>query len=149
MLIVHSIAEVLCSEPVCIIWLMPTHADLENLARELKARRLALGEPVLARFAKKIGVSRQHLSHLESAYVHPSRGPVLPSDEMLEKISKGYGVPLSRLHALLGRMPDAPIPVFKSPQALLIAERFDRLPEGFQGVALAFFDAIEALAKGH
>jgi len=124
---------------------MPTITELQNLGRELRARRIASGRRSLSKFATDIGVSRQHLSHIENAYVNPRRGPVVPSDEVLQKVSSGYGVPLSRLHALLGRTPDLPIPAFRNPEALHLAERFDALPERLQTVVLETFAAIERL----
>jgi len=53
---------------------------------------------------------------------------------------------LSRLHALLGRLPDIPVPVFGNPEALRLAERFDRLPDAFQAAALEQFASVERLA---
>jgi transcriptional regulator with XRE-family HTH domain len=126
---------------------MPSLTDLQNLGRELRARRMALGETSLRKFGTNIGVSHQHLSHIENAYVHPKRGLVVPSDDVLKKMAAGYQVPLSRLHGLLGRLPDLPVPVFKHPEAQRLAERFDRLPKRLQETTLEVFASIERLAK--
>lgn len=123
---------------------MPTHSDLQNLGRELRAARLRMGKASLTKFAAEIGVSRQHLSHIENAYKHPRRGPVIPSDDVLVKIAEGYDLPVSRLHALLGRQPDEAVPTFRHPEALHLAERFDRLPAAAQSAVLSMVGALEA-----
>ena len=126
---------------------MPTAQDLHNLGRELRMRREALGLKSLREFARRVDVSPQHLSQLERGYVNPKRGLVVPSDEVLEKLAAGLDVPLSRLHALLGRLNDQPYPVFDDPKAVLLAERYSRLPGYARTLLLDVLADIEAMVR--
>jgi len=124
---------------------MSTTEDLEKLGRELRYRREALGMKSLRAFALSVGVSHQHLSQLERGYVNPKQGMVVPSDEVLEKLAQGLGVPLSRLHVLLGRFPDAPYPAYDDPEAAALAERYMRMPRYAQETVRGMFTVIEAM----
>jgi len=72
---------------------------------------------------------------------------VIPSDEVLEKLSKGLDIPLSRLHGLLGRTPDVPFPALEDPDALRLAERYSRLPQLEREAVLDLVSAIEQLVS--
>jgi transcriptional regulator with XRE-family HTH domain len=124
---------------------MPTTEDLNKLGRELRSRREALGLKSLRAFAVQIGVSHQHLSQLERGYVNPKQGIVIPSDEVLEKLASGLGVPLSRFHVLLGRFPSAPYPAYDNPEAVDLAERYIRLPGYAQEMVQGVFGIVEAM----
>lgn len=99
----------------------------------------------LRAFAVSVGVSHQHLSQLERGYINPKQGVVVPSDEVLEKLSNGLGVPLSRLHVLLGRFPDDPYPAYDNPEAVDLAERYTRMPRYAQEMVQGMFTVIEAM----
>ena len=99
----------------------------------------------LRAFAARIGVSHQHLSQLERGYINPKQGMVVPSDEVLEKLANGLGVPISRLHVLLGRFPDNPYPAYDDPEAVDLAERYTRMPRYAQEMVKGMFTIIEAM----
>lgn len=124
---------------------MPTIENLKQLGRELRSRRQALGMKSLRAFATQIGVSHQHLSQLERGYVSPKQGVVVPSDEVLEKLARGLDVPLSRLHVLLGRMPDHAYPAYDNPEAVDLAERYVRMLGYAQEMVRDMFTIIEAM----
>lgn len=99
----------------------------------------------LRAFAARAGVSHQHLSQLERGYINPKQGMVVPSDEVLEKLASGLGIPLSRLHVLLGRFPDHPYSAYDEPEAVALAERYARMPRYAQETVLGIFTVIEAM----
>lgn len=99
----------------------------------------------LRAFAARAGVSHQHLSQLERGYINPKQGMVVPSDEVLEKLASGLGIPLSRLHVLLGRFPDHPYSAYDEPEAVALAERYARMPRYAQETVLGMFTVIEAM----
>lgn len=107
---------------------MPTVQELQNLGRELRQQRKAKGHQSLSAFARQLKLSPTYLSQVERGYVHPKQGLVVPSDEVLEKLSQALDLPISRLHGLLGRLPDVPFPAFEHPETLQLAEAYDRLP---------------------
>ena len=128
---------------------MPTTDDLKKLGRELRSRREASGVKSLRAFAARVGVSHQHLSQLERGYINPKQGMVVPSDEVLEKLANGLGVPISRLHVLLGRFPDNPYPAYDDPETVDLAERYMRMPRYAQEMVKGMFTLIEAMISKH
>lgn len=122
-------------------------SNLERLGEEVRRARLAQGYSSARAFAAVIGVSPQHLSHIERGYVNPKRGLVVPSDDVLEKIATGASVPVSRLHALLGRMPDQPYPVFDDPASVEVAERYSRLPGYAKAHLTTVLGSLEELVR--
>jgi len=106
-----------------------------------------MGSISLSAFARQIGMSPSNLSQLERGYIHPKRGLVVPSDDMLEKLAVGLDIPLSRLHALLGRLPDQPYQVFENPDAVQLAERFVRLPDYAKPALWDALQSLEALVE--
>jgi len=124
---------------------MPNHEDLQRLGVALRKAREAKGEHSIRAFAEKVGVSHQHLSQIERAYIAPNRGLVIPSDEVLEKLAKGLDIPLSRLHGYLGRTPDVPFPAYSDPETAQVAERFFNLPQIEREVVLDVLETIERM----
>ena len=124
---------------------MITVSDLERLGAEVRRAREARGYPSARSFAAAIGVSPQHLSHIERGYVNPKRGLIVPSDDVLDKIAGGADVPVSRLHAMLGRMPSQPFPALEDPDAADVAERYCRLPEYARKHLKAVLASVEGL----
>ncbi len=112
--------------------------QLRVLGAAIRRRRIDQGIKTLRQMKEKTGISTQFLSQIENAYVHPKRGYVVPSDELLERISKAIDMPLARMHTIIGRFPEVPEAV--SPIASEIAEEYDRLPEYAQQIIL---DAVQ------
>jgi len=106
---------------------MPSTDDLRRLGQEIDRERIAAGIPTLKELARRADLSHQRVSEIINAYVHPSRGPTMPSDDTLHRLAEALGVPVSRYHALLGRLPDVPFPVFQNPEAVEVAEIYDSL----------------------
>jgi transcriptional regulator with XRE-family HTH domain len=92
------------------------------------------------------GISRQFLSSIENAYSSPKRGFVLPSDQTLERLSETLDIPLSRLHALLGRFPDEPLTRYEDPESLVVADAYDRLPALCKRIVRDALQTAEAIA---
>lgn len=129
---------------------MPTVEDLQNLGRELREWRKARGHQSLSAFARQLKLSPTYLSQVERGYVHPKQGLVVPSDEVLEKLSEALDVPISRLHGLLGRLPDVPFPAFQNAETVRLAEAYDRLPAYAQKIvqdALRTAEEVVALIE--
>ena len=112
--------------------------QLRVLGAAIRRRRIDQGVKTLRQMKELTGISTQFLSQIENAYVHPKRGYVVPSDELLERISRAIDMPLSRMHTIIGRFPEKPEMV--SPVAAEIAEEYDRLPEYAQQIVL---DAVQ------
>ncbi len=74
-------------------------------------------------------MSDQRLGEIINGYQHPTRGYTIPTDDTLERLAEALDLPVSRLHALLGRFPDVPFPAFEHPDTVALAEAYDRLPE--------------------
>ncbi len=58
-------------------------------------------------FAAKTNISPQHLSQIETAYDKGGRGPVGPSDEVIEAISETLGWRVIDIRRMLGQIPDS------------------------------------------
>jgi len=87
---------------------MPSTDDLRRLGQEIDRERIAARIPTLKELARRADLSHQRVN----AYVHPSRGPTMPSDDTLLRLAEVLRVPVSRYHALLGRLPDVPFQCF-------------------------------------
>lgn len=107
---------------------MPTVEHVRALGEEVHRLRIAKGIDTTTELARLAGVSISHVAQIEKAYVNPSRGFTVPSDDVLDKLAKALDSPVSRFHALLGRLPDQPFPVLDDPKAMHIAEEYQRLP---------------------
>ena len=105
-----------------------TIENLRAFGEEIRRQRIAKGIKTLVQLKDLTGISTQFLSQIEKAYVNKDRGLVIPSDDKIEKLSQALEIPLSRLHALLGRMPDQPLPIYKHPETVQIADDYDGLP---------------------
>ena len=120
---------------------------LKVLGEEIRRRRKARGVRTLRQLKELTGISTQFLSQIENAYVHPSRGYVIPSDETLGKLSAALEVPISRLHAILGRIPEQPYPIYVHPEAAEIAEEYDHLPAYAQRIVRDALTTAKAVVE--
>ena len=120
---------------------------LRALGNEIRLRRKQNGITTLKQLEDLSGVSRQFLSAIENGYTAPKRGFTVPSDETLEKLASTLDIPLSRLHALLGRFPDTPYPAYSDVETAIIAERYDRLPTVYKRIVRDALHTAEAMAN--
>lgn len=79
--------------------------QMQAFGQVLKERRKEL-DLTLARLQAITGISAQYISNLETAYAHPTRGISRPDDEKIAILGQALGLSLSRLHSLLGRLPE-------------------------------------------
>jgi len=105
----------------------PTIDHLRKLGAEIERLRKERNIRSVRALAMMADISNQHLSQIVNAYEHPKRGYTIPSDEVIEKIASALDVPPSRFHMLLGRFEDQPYPVFVNPEAVEVAEAYDKL----------------------
>jgi len=120
---------------------------LRALGNEIRQRRKQNGINTLRQLEQLSGVSRQFLSAIENGYTAPKRGFTVPSDETLEKLASTLNIPLSRLHALLGRFPDTPYPAYSDTETAIIAERYDKLPAVYKRIVRDALQTAEAIAS--
>ena len=106
-----------------------TIENLRALGNEVRRAREAKGIRTLVELERVTGISQQRLSQIETARIDPGRGVILPSDDKIERLAAALDVPVSRMHALLGRMPDQPFRVYANPETAQVAEEYDALPE--------------------
>lgn len=101
-----------------------------RLGELLKERRNALGltlENVSAKIsARGKKLSAQYLSNLETAYTRPGKEPATPPDDLLNTLAQTLDIPISDLHAALGRVPPG------SPAAQLVREKVAKYDGGGQ-----------------
>lgn len=103
---------------------MPKEDRLQEFGRELRRRREGLDVDAKV-FAARIGISPQHLSQLETAYHKPGRGPVGPSDEVIDAISRALEWPVLHIRHTLGQIPDDEITYDTDPDFAVIREAYD------------------------
>ena len=105
---------------------MPNTHQLKQLGmlfREARQER----EWTLRQLSEKSGVGYSYCSNIERGYVNPNRGPVTPSDDILFALAKTLDLPLSKIHATLGRLDDREPQDETRPQAELVLETIKKL----------------------
>ena len=81
---------------------------VKRLGAYIRARRLDAGFKTLQSLGDATGLKPSYLSNIETGYINPTRGPVIPSDDVLLTIAKALDIPVSDLHAALGRVDTQP-----------------------------------------
>lgn len=88
---------------------METNDAHQELGRLIRERRKVRGWTLenVSTQVRRLGLrlSPQHLSNIENAYNHPGKEPSTPPDDLLRALSRVLEIPLSDLHASLGRIP--------------------------------------------
>lgn len=83
---------------------------LKRFGRMLRDKRREAGYKHGTTFAEKVGeisrVSSQYLSQIETGYINPKRGPVVPSSKLLDAISAVLGWPRSEIDRELSSVYD-------------------------------------------
>jgi transcriptional regulator with XRE-family HTH domain len=108
---------------------MPTLEHIRALGQEIERQRIARGIPTVQELSRMSGMSKQRMGEIIKGYRHPTRGFTVPTDDALDRIAEALDMPVSRLHALLGRFPEVPFPAFEHADTVDVAEAYDRLPE--------------------
>lgn len=76
---------------------------IKRLGSYIRETRKQQGIRTVKELAERSGIGISYLSNIERGYVNPNRGAVIPSDAVLEAVAMGMGIPVSALHAQLGR----------------------------------------------
>jgi len=121
--------------------------NLRALGAEVRRGREAKGITTLLELKEITGISQQFLSQIETARVDKNRGVVVPSDDKLERLSEALDVPVSRLHALLGRMPDQPFRIYRHAETAEIADEYDALPEWGRQIVRDTIQSVKRAAR--
>ena len=84
---------------------MPSPSQLKALGSVVKEARIGRGW-TQKQLETASGIGNNYISNIERGYVNPKRGPVTPSDDVMNALSKALGISASDLHAALGRVDD-------------------------------------------
>jgi transcriptional regulator with XRE-family HTH domain len=82
---------------------MNLEQKVKQLGVYIRKTRINKGIKTQKEFSALTGIRANYLSNIETGYINPERGPVVPSDEVLGSIAKALEIPVGHLHAQLGR----------------------------------------------
>ncbi|MDR3708124.1 MAG: helix-turn-helix transcriptional regulator [Capsulimonadaceae bacterium] len=124
-----------------------TVENLQALGNEVRRAREAKGITTLKELQRLTGISQQRLSQIETARVDKDRSPVVPGDDKIDKLAEALDVPISRMHALLGRMPDQPFRVYRNAETAQFAEEYDALPDWARAIVTDCISSVKRAAE--
>lgn len=97
---------------------MPNADQLKSLGDFIRDARQSKGW-TLKHLSDVSGVGYSYTSNIERGYVNRNRGPVTPSDDILSALSTALGLPLVKMHEMLGRAAQTVKPSGPGPQEVL------------------------------